>query len=91
MARLDEEVATYEREKPRLLQWEGLYVLISAHQVAGVFTTREAAMEEGYRSYWPGPFLVQQINETEPVIYLRRFSIEPCLKFEDASTICTDR
>jgi len=56
---LDREMATFQANLPALLEKDaGRYVLIHGHQIAGVWHTKAAALEEGYRHFILEPFLV---------------------------------
>ena len=56
---------------PRLLSEEaGRFVLIKNADVLGAFPNRSAALREGYRRFGVVPFLVRQIADPEPEVYL---------------------
>ncbi|HWK88869.1 MAG TPA: hypothetical protein VNP72_02715 [Longimicrobium sp.] len=69
---LESELATYREKLPGLLQHEGKYVLIHARDVAGVFSSYEDALRQGYREFGLSPFLVKQIQTTEQVQFVTR-------------------
>ena len=71
MPELDCELATYQRELPRLLAEQGRFVLIKGDQVAGVFDIEDDALEAGYD--WFGldtPFFVKQIVANEKPVFI---------------------
>jgi hypothetical protein len=66
---LEQEYATYLREKDRLIAEgnEGRYALIRGEKVIDIYNTDEAALEMGYRSFWPESFMVHRIRQVEEV------------------------
>lgn len=65
---LEQEMETYRRELPNLLDREGQCVLIHGNEVLGVFPDRPTALEAGYGQLGFGTaFLVKEIHEKEPV------------------------
>jgi hypothetical protein len=48
----------------------GRFVLIKGADILGTFPDRSAALREGYRLFGVVPFLVRQIADPEPVVYL---------------------
>ncbi len=65
---LAEEIATYERLKPRLLETDReKFALIKGGDLIGTFLSFEDAYAVGLRRFWPEPFLVRQVLEHEPV------------------------
>ena len=74
---LEQEIKTYERELPNLLQHEGKFALIHGDEVAGVYDTYEDALKAGYEKYELKPFLVKRIQAIEQVEYFTRDLI-PC-------------
>ena len=71
LAPLAQEIAVYKAHQPRLLrEHAGQFVLIKADQIVGVFPDRSSALDEGYRRFGIVSFLVREISETQPVIYL---------------------
>ena len=70
---LDRELATYEREKARLLkEHEGEYVLIHHDDVIGVFHTQYQAIDEGWKLFPNQPILTKKITPTEEVVFIPR-------------------
>ena len=69
---LEVELATYQRELPRLLQegHEGKYVLIHGDQVDSLWPDEDAAYEAGCERFGIAPFLVQQVLRDEPAVPL---------------------
>ncbi len=63
------ELATYDRELPRLLAEgaEGRWVLIKDSAVVGTWDTFDAAIQVAYDRFGHVPFLVQQVLVQEPV------------------------
>lgn len=64
------EMETLYHELPRLLSegHEGKFVLISGHEVAGVWATFEAALEAGYEKYGPdAQFIAQPVDHRDLV------------------------
>ena len=71
LAVLAEEIATYGHHLPQLLREEaGRFVLIKGADVLGTFPNRSEALREGYRRLGVVPFLVRQVADPEPVVYL---------------------
>ena len=61
-----EELATYQKEKPRLLsEASNKYVLIKGAEIVGVYASQEDALREGYRRFGNTEFLVKQIIDLE--------------------------
>ena len=71
-AGFDTERRTYERLKSKLLHDEGKYVLIKGDIMAGIWLTREEAVEAGYGRFGLQPFYVKQILDVDPVILVTR-------------------
>ncbi|HJT78299.1 MAG TPA: hypothetical protein VJ739_13940 [Gemmataceae bacterium] len=69
---LDAELATFQRELPRLLEegHEGKYALIQGDRVDSLWPDEDAAYEAGCERFGLGPFLVQQVLRHEPVVPL---------------------
>jgi hypothetical protein len=71
LADLAEEMVTYRDHLPRLLaEYRGQFVLVKDADIAGIFTDRSEATQEGYRRFGIVPFLVRQITPDNPTIYL---------------------
>lgn len=65
---LADEVATYERLKPKLLETDReKFALIKGGDLIGTFLSFDEAYALGLRKFWPEPFLVRQILEQDPV------------------------
>ena len=65
---LADEMATYERIKPKLLETDReKFALIKGGDLIGTFLSFEQAYEAGLRKFWAEPFLVRQILERDPV------------------------
>jgi hypothetical protein len=69
---LEKELATYQRELPRLLKegHEGKYALIHGDQVHSLWPDEDAAYEAGCEHFGLEPFLAQQVLRDEPVVPL---------------------
>ena len=66
---LAKELETYRRELPRLLQeHEGEFVLIHGDCVVGFWPTEDAGYAAGCERF-VDPFLVRQVQKTEPVLF----------------------
>jgi hypothetical protein len=64
---LDQELATFKRELPALLQsLRGQFVLIHGEQVCGSWKTEDEAYEAGCDRFGTEPFLVMLVEEREP-------------------------
>jgi hypothetical protein len=76
MTQLAQELATFEREKARLLaQARGKFVLIKGDDVIGTYDTQIDAINEGWRRFGNVPILTKQIVEFEVPVYLRQHVI----------------
>jgi hypothetical protein len=66
--RLKTEMETYERHKQELLSdHRGKFALIRGPEIAGIWDTYEDALEAGYGQFGLEPFMVKQIQESEPL------------------------
>ena len=73
MTVLMRELATYEREKARLLaEAPGKFVLIKGDDVLGTYDTQIDAIDEGWRRYGAVLFLAKQIVDVESPVRLPR-------------------
>ena len=71
LAAIAEEIAAYRNHLPQLLREQaGRFVLIKGADILGTFSDRSAALREGYARFGVVPFLVRQIADPEPVVYL---------------------
>jgi hypothetical protein len=71
LAAIAEEIATYREHLPKLVcEHPGRFVLIKGTDILGTFSERSVALQEGYRRFGAVPFLVRQIADPEPVVYL---------------------
>jgi hypothetical protein len=72
LAAIAEEITTYRNHLPHLVREQaGRFVLIKGADILGIFPDRSAALREGYRRFGAvAPFLVRQIADPEPVVYL---------------------
>ena len=65
---LERELATFEREKPRLLrEHKGKFALVKGDVVVETFSTFQLAYAEGTNRFGTEPFLVRQVVEKEQV------------------------
>ncbi len=68
---LAQEIATYFDYLPQLMRERpGQFVLIKGAEVLGTFPDRSVALRAGYLRFGIVPFLVRQITDLEPVVYL---------------------
>ncbi|MBL8268542.1 hypothetical protein [Steroidobacter sp.] len=67
-----EEIDTYFRHLPALLQQQGKFALIKGKDVAGIFDSYRDALTAGYQRFKLTPFLVKQIAAVERVGILPR-------------------
>ena len=71
MSALEKEVATFEAKRLDLLAaHRGRWVLIRGDRVVGTFHCWDDALDRGYEEFGPGPFLVKQILDVDPVAVL---------------------
>ncbi|MBY4768799.1 hypothetical protein [Burkholderia ambifaria] len=77
-AELEQELATYKRLLPELLNDEGKFVLVKKNEVVEKFDSYEDALKIGYQRFGLEPFLVKQISRIEPVANFTRRYIVPC-------------
>lgn len=75
---LEQERNTFESNRKELLRDKGKYVLIHGDNVIGTFDTYEDALKTGYMQVGLEPFLVKQILEKEPVVFLPPGARIPC-------------
>jgi len=60
---LEQEIATFEREKERLQkEHTGKFVLVFGDAVIDTFDTFDSASAEGLRQFGQGPFLIRQVG-----------------------------
>ena len=69
---LQKELETFAKALPNLLDKLGKYALVRGESVASVWDTYEDAIQEGYKQFGLSPFLVKQIQVTEPVYHFTR-------------------
>lgn len=70
---LEKEIETYEKQLPSLKDQAGRFVLIHGTEVAGVYSSYEDALKDGYEKFKLDPFLVRQIQVVEKVQVITRF------------------
>jgi hypothetical protein len=69
------ELDFYERHKAEYLKtFPRLFVLIKGEQMLGPFQSAEDAYTAGLHTFGLTPFLVKQVLEHEPVMYMPFFS-----------------
>ena len=66
----EEELAAYQQALPDWVEQEGKWVLIRGHEIAGIFDTREEAIDCGYKRYDLDQFMIKQIHQIEPVYFM---------------------
>ncbi len=72
------EVAYYERSRADLVSSSnGKFVLIKNESVEGTFDRFLDAMDEGYRRFGSGPFLVRKISQHDEVINVTSLLLSP--------------
>lgn len=69
---LEQELATFKRELPQLLNRSGRYVIIKGDKVLSTWDTYADALQEGYRLFLLEPFFVKKIQAVEPVHHFTR-------------------
>lgn len=74
---LEKEIETYRRQLPELLANKGKYVVIHGDEVVGIREHLDEALRLGYERFLSEPFLVREIQETEPILFSSR-SLRPC-------------
>ncbi len=68
---LKKEVQTFKAHKKEFLsKSKGKYVLIKNSEIIGFFDNAENAYREGLKKFGNVPFLIRQIAEKEPVVYI---------------------
>ena len=75
---LEKELETYKAKLPELKGNEGKFVLIHGSDLAGIFTSYEDAIKEGYAKFQLDPFLVKQIQAIEQVQFVTRLVAPSC-------------
>jgi len=72
---LEKEVKTYQDKLSELKADEGKFVLISGTEIAGLFTSYEDAIQEGYAKFGLHPFLVKKIEAIETIQFISRLIV----------------
>lgn len=73
---LQQELETYNKALPELLQSAGKFALVKGDEVAGVYDSYSDALKIGYERFGLVPFLVKRVAPTEQVAFFARdFSI----------------
>ena len=75
---LETELATYDKELPRLLENEGKYVIIKGDKVIEIMESYADALKIGYERFGLEPFMVKRIAASEQSLFLTRDLGEPC-------------
>lgn len=66
---LERELKFYESKKAEWLQrCPGLFVVIKGEELLGTFRTFDEAFEAGLEKWGNQPFLIKQVEETEPTV-----------------------
>jgi hypothetical protein len=73
---LERELETYKNKLPELVAHEGKFVLIQGEEIVGLYDSYEDAIKDGYAKFGLSPFFVKQIEATEQVHFISRFT--PC-------------
>ncbi len=63
-------LATYQALLPGLVDREGQYIVLHDGVIAGFFNDFQDAVTVGYDKFGLAAFLVKQVRQIEPVIYL---------------------
>lgn len=71
-ATLQREIATYNKELPKLMAKAGKFVLIKGEDVIAMYDSYEDALSVGYDRFGLEPFLVKRIGPTEQVAFFTR-------------------
>ncbi|HEV3270747.1 MAG TPA: hypothetical protein VGZ93_01035 [Candidatus Methylacidiphilales bacterium] len=66
------ELETYTKKLPELLERAGQFALIKGTDVIGIYSAYADALQEGYKLFKTEPFLVQQIQSSQPIHYFSR-------------------
>jgi hypothetical protein len=74
---LENEIAVYARELPKLIPQSGRFVLIHGDEVVDTFPDYKAALRAGYEKFGLEPFLVKMIQAVEQVHCFTR-DLSPC-------------
>ena len=74
---LEKELETYRQHLSEWTGSEGKYVLIKGDEIAGLFSSYDDALMEGYRRYELGSFLVKQISAFQQAQFVSRLH-SPC-------------
>jgi hypothetical protein len=76
---LEEELATYRRELPKMLAaHEGEYALVNGQKVDSFWATKGEAHKAGYERFGLKPFLIKKVEAVEPVHDLYIDLNRPC-------------
>ena len=70
---LEKELETYNAKLHELKESEGKFVLIQGEKIAGIYTSYEDALKDGYKQFKLSPFLVKQISSIEQAQFISRF------------------
>ena len=80
---LEEELATYRRELPKMLAaQEGQYALVHGQSVGSFWPTKSEAYKAGCERFGLKPFLIKKVEAVEPVydIYIDLNRPAPLMK-----------
>lgn len=68
---LEREIATYERDLPKLLaDFDGKFVVYHEEVRLGSFDTFDAAADAALKAYGKKPFLIRQVLKNAPITRL---------------------
>jgi hypothetical protein len=73
MAKLEQEIETYNTNLSKWTEHEGEFVLIHEDKIVGFFSVYEEALRTGYEKFGIVPFLVKQVSRTEKSHFVSRF------------------
>jgi hypothetical protein len=69
---LEQELATFKRELPNLLNQAGRYALVKGEKVDSTWDTYRDAIQEGYRVFGLDSFLAKKIEAVETIVHITR-------------------
>lgn len=69
---LQQELETYQKALPGLIDKAGKYVLIKGDAIIGTFDSYADALSAGYEKFALTPFMVKCISPTEQVAFFTR-------------------
>lgn len=75
---LEQEIATYEKNKASWAENKGRWVVIFQTRVVGMFNDYEDALKAGYTVAKTAPFLCKRIEHIESAHHFSRDLSSPC-------------